>query len=236
MSYEYAGTRVPGYALVETPDGHFGMPVGSSSLNDHIRPTTDGEFEQWLNEGALVSTPNGQRPVETLLAGDSLLTLDSQTTPLLGRDAGYIDTLMDDPLHVLPVCIPAGALAEGLPARNLMLSPAQAMLIDNVLVEARCLVDGMLITRLPPMPGGLRVHRLRTARHVLLSVESTILESCFVPPGGPYLEGWAAKEVPSHDTGLLTTLPYPRARSVRQLPRGIRTKLAARAAQIQQTS
>ena len=47
----------------------------------------------------------------------------------------------------MPVCIHAGALAEGLPARNLWVSPWHAVLFGETLVRAFDLLNGQNVTQ-----------------------------------------------------------------------------------------
>jgi hypothetical protein len=47
----------------------------------------------------------------------------------------------------MPVCIHAGALGRNLPARDLYVSPGHSMLIENTLVLAASLVNGLTITQ-----------------------------------------------------------------------------------------
>ena len=46
---------------------------------------------------------------------------------------------------ILPVCFKAGSLGDGLPRRDLFISPHHAMYLEGVLIEARDLVNGVSI-------------------------------------------------------------------------------------------
>lgn len=93
--------------------------------------------------GARIATPFGERAIETLRIGQHVLTASG--TPRRIRWIGRRAYARRDGAAngaVMPVRIRAGALGQGIPRRDLYVSPRHAMLIDGVLVPAEALIDG----------------------------------------------------------------------------------------------
>jgi len=97
--------------------------------------------------GTRITTPDGHRPIETLTPGDIVTTPDGpRPVRWVGRSRYSMVFLRGKPM-CLPVRIHAGALGQGLPARDLWVSPWHALLLGQTLVRAFDLINGQNVTQ-----------------------------------------------------------------------------------------
>ena len=129
--------------------------------------------------GAMLATPEGERPVEQLRPGDTVLALaDGAWVPRRVRWVGR--TTVDlarhpDPAQAAPIRIRAGAIADGVPHRDLLLSPEHAVFIDGVLMQAQPLLNGATVTR--EMPARVTYFHVELDRHSVLCAQGLPAES-----------------------------------------------------------
>ncbi len=141
-------------------------------------------------EGTLILTPDGERPVERLRVGDLVVTPggSSPVAPLRWVGHLHVDlTRQRDRTRVAPVMIKAGALAEGVPFRDLHVSPDHGVLVDGRLVAARLLLNGITIVQQTWLRE-VTYHHLELARHDVLVSEGALTES-YLDDGNRHLFG-----------------------------------------------
>jgi autotransporter passenger strand-loop-strand repeat protein len=120
--------------------------------------------------GTLIATAAGEVPVETLAIGDLVRTASGALRPVkwMGRRA-YGGRFAAGQTQILPVRIAAGAIADGVPARDLFVSPLHAMLIDGVLVPAMHLVNGISVVQLESVETVEYIHVELDSHDVILA-------------------------------------------------------------------
>ena len=151
----------------------------------------------------------------------------------IGHRRLSLDALAEAELFA-PVRVCAGAVAPGLPVRDLLLSPDHAVLLDGVLVPVRQLINGRTI-RAEPARGAVTYWHVALERHAVLRAAGLAAES--LQPGGE--DGFFANDpacVVRHPPLLPATrvapgLAAPLLRAEAEV-RPLWARLAARAARL----
>ncbi|MDO5704419.1 MAG: Hint domain-containing protein [Paracoccus sp. (in: a-proteobacteria)] len=143
--------------------------------------------------GTLIDTARGPRPVESLCAGDMIVTRDSGHRRLAWVRGTAVDaTRLDVQPNLRPIRIRAGALGQGAPARDLIVSPQHRLLVrsiiirrmfghDEVLVAAKHLLGLPGISVLNP-PEGIEYWHLLFDGHEILRANGAWAESLLTGP------------------------------------------------------
>ena len=99
--------------------------------------------------GTMIGTPDGELPVEKLRPGKQVITLvDGQEVPQTVTWLGHRRIDLGGhprPETVAPIRIKRDAFADGMPRRDLIVSPDHAVFVDGMLICARQLVNGTTI-------------------------------------------------------------------------------------------
>ena len=160
-----------------------GNYTGASSNAGVVADAANGGFDVFLvcyGAGTAILTENGEVPVETIHAGDTVTALvDGALVSRTVTWAGYRDldlTRHPKPETVAPIRILRGALGENLPRRDLLVSPSHCLFIDGGLYPAKLLVNGRTIVRDRTMTS-VSYHHIELEQHGVLIAEGVAAES-----------------------------------------------------------
>ncbi len=156
-------------------------PGDTRAVSAAVRPCDrDGAVTPCFTPGTMIATPRGEVPVDLLRVGDRVMTRDAgmQEIRWIGRRHVGWPAMNANP-HLRPILIRKGSLGEGLPERDMMVSPNHRMLVSNertalyfaeaeVLVAAKHLVSGRSVTEVETA-GVMYLHFLFDRHEVVLA-------------------------------------------------------------------
>lgn len=192
VTYDNAGTPMPvDYGITSDPSDLLntaGLQDPFTEYYNTITPQTLtpldlqqmdvlGFSSACFAEATRLATPNGPVPVEALRPGMKLLTVSGAVRPVRWIGCRHLDlTRHPAPEHACPIRIRAGALEEGVPMRDLRVSPEHALYLDGGLVPARLLVNGSSILRESDCHSVVWYH-VELDTHDLVLAEGAVTES-----------------------------------------------------------
>lgn len=138
---------------------------------------------QWLMQavtcyarGTRIRTTAGEIAIEALRPGDLAVLHDGGIAPVRWVGERDIDcTRYARPAEAWPVRVRRGAFAEGVPGRDLVLSPEHAVLIEGVLVPIRCLQNGTTVRQ--ESVDRVHYYHVELDRHAVVLAEGLAAES-----------------------------------------------------------
>ena len=227
----FAKVTDPAAAFLNQPASAFTFTANTTTTTPGTEYLINTEMPYCFLSDTMLRTPSGDRAVETLRAGDLVMTASGVAKPIRWIGRTVVASRFADRQRMLPVRISAGALAENVPSRDLFVSPGHAIGIDGVLVHASALVNGKTIVRETSMPLTFTYFHVETEIHELLIAENTPAES--------FLEAVADVRSDNHPeraelagTPAEAEMTLPRVKAARQVPASIRAMIVARASLI----
>lgn len=229
--YSFTGTASV-FTITDSVDGRDGVDTVTSV---EFLQFADGTFAVsdfvpvCFLAGTMIRTPEGETAVDRLAIGDLVTTADGRALPVrfIGRQT--IVTRFADALANQPVCIAAGALEAGVPARDLYTSPGHAMVIGGMLVVASALVNGTTIRRMERMPERFTYFHIELAEHAVIFAEGAATETFCDNVPRAIFDNAAEHRALYPQAAPIPQLDLPTVKSARQLPLQLRLALIAHA-------
>jgi hypothetical protein len=227
--YTFIGTAQGGIIIQDNHGNYLFLTDTASGGGNLTGVDIPAECTFCFMAGTLIRTPDGEAAVETLKRGDLVLTDDGRSVPVDWLGIQTVSLRFADKMRVLPIRIRAGALAENVPACDLLVSPDHALLVGGVLIQAGALVNGTSITRETNVPTTFVYYHVEVDDHSLILAEDTPAETFVDNVDRLGFDNSAEHEALYPNGKPINELPYPRAKSHRQVPVSIHVMLGARA-------
>lgn len=158
------------YALTNTPSPTYPLSFDNDATA-YVAPVC-------FAEGSRILTARGEVAVEDLLEGDEVVTVGGGLRPVIWIGSRQVRCARHPrPSEVYPVRVRAGAFGDGLPARDLRLSPGHSVAVDGALVPISLLANGATIVQEPV--DTVRYFHVELDAHDVILAEGLACESYF---------------------------------------------------------
>lgn len=128
--YDSAGNLVGTYIVRPSGELVFSESIPSGAIVESANFIVDGI--PCFTRGTMIETEHGPIAIELLRAGDLIRTRDNGLQPIRWIGSRLLDSRdLSHNDHLRPIRIKAGALGEGLPAQDLLVSPQHRILLRS---------------------------------------------------------------------------------------------------------
>ncbi|MBV9250519.1 MAG: Hint domain-containing protein, partial [Acetobacteraceae bacterium] len=155
----------------------YGHGASASFANDGA-----GGTDIWIDSvcyaaGTLILTTEGEKLVEEMAEGDLVITASGEQQPVKWVGKRHLDLTRHRRPHLAaPVRIRRNAFAEGMPRRDLTVSPDHCILIEGKLIPAKLLINEMTIVQERDRTS-VDYYHIELDRHAILLAEGLPAES-----------------------------------------------------------
>jgi len=127
----------------------------------------------------MIATPEGEAAVEDLEIGDLVTTADGRAVPVKWIGRQTVSKLFTPAERFEPVRVAAGALGDGLPHTDLVLTADHALILDGLAINAGALVNGTTITLDPKesLPERVTYYHIETEGHEVILANGAAAET-----------------------------------------------------------
>lgn len=106
--------------------------VPAAEQDARVSTEDDASVTPCFTPGTLIATPQGERPVEDLQSGDTIITRDNGIQEIRWTGSKRLSGReLATNVHLRPVLISRGALGNGVPERDMYVSPNHRMLVAS---------------------------------------------------------------------------------------------------------
>ena len=211
------------FGFSDTPD-----ELNGSSPNPTRASLNTDPFAVCFAAGTLISTPDGERAVETLCIGDLVTTADGDVVPVKWLGLQTLHKVFTPLEKFVPVRVQAGALGQGLPHTDLVLTADHALILDGLAINASALVNGTTIAYVPcdALPEQVTYYHVETEAHEVILANGAPAETYIDYVGRSKFDNHAEYLDLYGEDRTIVEMTLPRVSAARMLPSRIRNRLS----------
>lgn len=234
IEYIYTGSLdsggLTGSVFTEAASPEVTLILANEPLGDGIFYTTDtsGMLPVCFAAGTLIATLGGERTVETLKIGDMITTAEGKTVAVKWLGKQTVHKLFTPAERFVPVRVSAGALGDGLPHTDLVLTAGHALIIDDFAIDAGALVNGTTITYDPieSLPERVTYYHIETDAHDIVMANGAPAETFVDHAGRRVFDNFAEYVALYGDERAIYEMDLARVSAARLVPPHIKARLA----------
>lgn len=195
------------------------------------REVSQGTYTYCFAPGTLIATPAGENTVETLRIGDLIATADGRAVPVKWIGHQTVTKLFAGE-RARPVRVSAGALGDGLPHTDLVLTADHALILDGLAINAGALVNGTTVTLEPlaAVPDRVTYYHVETEDHDAILANGAAAETFVDYVTREAFDNYAEYVDLYGAERIITEMPLPRISTARLVPHALRKRIAGEAA------
>ncbi|BAU38505.1 outer membrane protein [Acetobacter pasteurianus NBRC 101655] len=159
--------------------------IGVEKVGYTLEADSNGDliYEVCFLAGSMVATPDGERAVETMQVGDLVTAYDWQNNTYVNRSVVWVGRKhkqvkqgVSVDMAGYPVRVCANAIADGVPYKDLLVTPEHCLFFDGKFIPARMLVNGQNIIYDRDI-SSYDYYHVETEEHSVLTVDGIYTES-----------------------------------------------------------
>ncbi|MCC1495137.1 Hint domain-containing protein [Cognatishimia sp. F0-27] len=178
--------------------------------------------------GTMIATPTGDVLVEDLRIGDLITTADGSATAVLWIGLQTLNKTFMPPDRFTPVRVSAGALGDGAPVKDLVLTSNHALILDGLAINASALVNGQNVRFEPldALPENVTYYHIETKDHQVIFADGAAAETYVDYAERQGFDNYDEYCALFGNDRLINEMPFPRISAQRLVPREIVSRIA----------
>ncbi|TNF23175.1 MAG: hypothetical protein EP318_01110 [Rhodobacteraceae bacterium] len=176
--------------------------------------------------GTGIATPTGEVAVEALSIGDEVVAADGCRTRVLWIGRQTTHKFLSGS-HLQPLRIRSGALGDGLPRRDLIVTADHGLVIDGLVINASALVNGSTIDWVPmtDLEESFTVYHVETENHEVILANGAPAETFIDYLGRQSFDNYPEYRDLHGAERIIREMPRPRISAQRLVPARIKARL-----------